>query len=126
MQFLRCTQFAGGSARATLFQEDASGVAQPDAVGGPAVEANVRGERVGAFEDAARASGRRGVADDQLDPLVLRQMADDLGINPGNRLKLSRPVAVEMRPGEPGGGVRLPLGGHAVAAGGGSDTNSVA
>src|SRR5208337_4310979 len=59
------------------------------------------------------------VIDDQVYTLMPRQVADDLGIDPWNRLELTRPVAAEMRPGEPCGLVRLPVRGHAVALRGG-------
>ena len=38
-------------------QEDAAGVAQPDAVGGPAMEADVGRKGIGSFEHSARLSG---------------------------------------------------------------------
>src|SRR5436309_14152731 len=43
------------------------------------------------------------------------QIANDLGIDPLDGRKLSRPVVAKMRPGEPGGFMRLPLGRHAVS-----------
>ena len=77
-------------------------------------------ESASAFSRTALALSLRTLAvDDQIDALMPRQIADDLGIDPRNRLELPRPVAVEMRPGKPGGRVRLPLGRHAVAERGG-------
>ena len=67
----------------------------------------------------ARAGFGGGIFDDDVHPLDARQMADDLGIDPGDWRELARPVGAVVRPGQPGGGVRLPLGGHAVAERGG-------
>ena len=47
------------------------------------------------------------------------EMADDLGVDPGNGRELARPVVAVVRPGDPGRLVRLPFGGHAVAKLGG-------
>jgi len=47
-----------------------------------------------------------------LNPLMLGQVANDFCIHPGDRLEFSRPVAVIVRPSQPCGGVRLPLGRH--------------
>ena len=63
----------------------------------------------------ARFFGRR-IIDDQFDPLVPRQMANDFGVHPWNGLELARPVVAVVRPSQPGGVVRLPFGGHAVTA----------
>src|SRR5712692_5207470 len=41
------------------------------------------------------------------------QVADDFRVDPGNWLEFSGPVAAVVRPGEPGGRVGLPFGGHA-------------
>ena len=50
--------------------EGAAGVAGPDAVGGPAVEANVLAQSVGLAQDLARVLFRGCVVDDQVDALV--------------------------------------------------------
>ena len=52
--------------------------------------------------------------------LDAREMAHDVGIDPGNRREFAGPVGALVRPGEPGGFVRLPFGGHAVALSAGS------
>ena len=41
------------------------------------------------------------------------EVADDLGVDPGDGLELAGPVFGVVGPGDPGGGVGLPLGGHA-------------
>src|SRR5208283_22952 len=97
--------------------KDAAGVARPYAIGAPAMKADVIGKRVRLFKYRARPLFPTGVIDDQVHPLMPRQVADNLGVDPRNRRELSRPVAAEMRPGKPCGLVRLPLGRHAVSPG---------
>ena len=41
-------------------------------------------------------------------------MADDFAIDPGDGLEFARPVLGVVGPGDPGGGVRSPFGGHSV------------
>ncbi len=60
------------------------------------------------------------VVDQNVDLLDAREMADDLRIDPRNRLELARPVGAIVRPRDPRGLVRLPLGRHAIAERGGS------
>src|SRR5690606_3495867 len=50
-----------------------------------------------------------------LDPFMSVQPADDLRIDPRDRLELARPVGSLVRPGNPRGGVRLPFRGPAAA-----------
>lgn len=54
------------------------------------------------------------VVDEDVHVLDLREVADDLAVDPGDGLELAGPVLGVMGPGDPGGGVRGPLGGHAV------------
>src|ERR1700684_1515062 len=75
---------AGGGALAT-FQEDAAGVAQPYAVGGPAVKPDVGGKSICSFEHFARLPGGRSAVDDQLDALMFGQVADNFRIHPRDR-----------------------------------------
>src|SRR5450755_4639416 len=88
-------------------EEDATGVARPDAIGAPAVKANIVGECVrktaGFFEHRARPLFPARIIDDQVHPLMPRQGADDLGKDPWDRFELARPVAAEMRPRQPRG-----------------------
>ena len=106
----------------TFREEDAAGVAQPHAVGGPAVEADVGGKSIGLLKDFAGLSGAGCVVDDQPDTFPFGEVADDFGVDPWDGLELSRPVALVVGPCEPGCGVRFPLGGHAVAEGCGEGT----
>src|SRR5579864_7545943 len=66
----------------------AAGIASPDAVRGPAVKADVIAERMGAVENLAGAFLGRRIIDNQFDPFVPSQMADDLCVDPGNGVKL--------------------------------------
>ena len=83
------------------------------------MEANIVGKRIGFLKYRPSAFFGTFTVDDEIDPLVARQVSDDLGIDPRDGLELARPVAFEMRPREPSGLVRLPFGGHAVALCGG-------
>src|SRR5580658_4182253 len=69
----------------------------------------------GALQHRANALFGCGVFDDQVHALASREQADDFSVEPRNRRKLTRPVFGIVRPREPGGLVRLPLGRHAVA-----------
>jgi hypothetical protein len=62
---------------------------------------------------------RFGVADQNAHTLHAGQLADDFRVDPRNGRELSGPVAAIVRPGNPGGFVRLPLGGHPKAEGAG-------
>ena len=54
------------------------------------------------------------VVDEDVDVFYLGEVADDLGVDPGDGLEFSGPVFGVVGPGDPGGGVGGPLGGHAV------------
>ena len=60
-----------------------------------------------------------GVVDEDVDVFAAGEVADDLGVDPGDGLEFSGPVFGVVGPGDPGGGVGLPLGGHAVVLGAG-------
>jgi hypothetical protein len=42
------------------------------------------------------------------------QMANDFGVDPWDRFEFAGPIGAVVWPGEPGGGMGLPFGGHAV------------
>ncbi len=68
----------------------------------------------GAAEEVGGAAfGVRGV-DEDVDVFDLGEVANDLAVDPGDGLELAGPVVGIVGPGDPGGGVRAPLGGHAV------------
>ena len=98
---------------ASSVDEDGAGVAQPDAVGGPVVEVEAGEVGAAAAKDAvARRSAARSLTR-MWTSSTRGEMADDLGVDPGDGLELAGPVVGVVGPGDPGGGVRLPLGGHA-------------
>ena len=97
-----------------VFDEDGAGVAEPDAVGGPVVEVEAGHIGSGALEQAGGAALGGEVVDEDVDVFAAGEVADDLGVDPGDGLELAGPVFGVVRPGDPGGGVRRPLGGHAV------------
>src|SRR5580704_4167823 len=68
----------------------------------------------GAAEVAGGAIFGVRVVDEDVDIFYLGEVADDLGVDPGDGLKFSGPVFGVVGPGDPGGGVGAPLGGHAV------------
>ena len=68
----------------------------------------------GAAEVAGGAVFGVGVVDEDVDVFDLGEVADDFGVDPGNGLEFSGPVLGVVGPGDPGGGVGSPLGGHAV------------
>jgi hypothetical protein len=70
---------------------------------------------MGALEVARGKFRLRLAAHEQADDLALRDLADHLAVNPANGVNFVRPVGFIVRPAEPGGGVRLPFGGHGVA-----------
>src|SRR5581483_462055 len=76
------------------------------------MEHYVVAQGVRAAENFARALLGSDVIHDEIDALVLRQIANDFRVDPWNGLELSRPVVFEMGPCEPSGGVRFPLGGE--------------
>jgi hypothetical protein len=102
-------EVAGG-----IFDEDGAGVAEPDAVGGPVVEVEACEVGSGAAEVAGGAVFGGEVVDEDVDVFDLGEVADDFGVDPGDGLEFSGPVLGVVGPGDPGGGVGGPLGGHAV------------
>ncbi len=57
----------------------------------------------------------RFIVDQDVHLLDAREVANDLRVDPRNGLELARPVGAVVRPRDPGGLVRLPLGRHAIA-----------
>ena len=101
--------FAGG-----FFYKDWAGVAEPDPIRGPLMKVEAGEVSSGALEQTGSAALGGEVVDEDVHIFDSRQVADDLAIDPGNGLKFSGPVFGVMGPGDPGGGVGSPLGGHAV------------
>ncbi len=107
----------GQLARASSLHEDRAEVARPDAVGRHAHEVDARrGRRRPAPSMLARLLPRRRRSTTRMRTRSRgASCAHDLGVDPGDRRELARPVASLVRPGDPGRRVRLPLGGHAEA-----------
>ena len=80
----------------------------------PLVEVEAGEIRSCAAEVADGAVFGIGIVNEDVDRFDLREVTDDLGVDPGDGLEFSGPVFGVVRPGDPGGGVRGPLGGHAV------------
>jgi hypothetical protein len=104
----------GGEIAVGVFDEDGAGVAEPDAVSGPLVEVEAGEVGSGATEEIGGAAFGFVVVDEDVDVFDAREMTNDLAVDPRDGLEFAGPVVGVMRPGDPGGGVRSPLGGHAV------------
>ena len=97
-----------------VFDEDGAGVAEPDAVSGPVVEVQAGEVGSGAAEHGGGAVFGGEVVDEDMDVFDLGEVADDFGVDPGDGLEFAGPVLGVVGPGDPGGSVGGPLGGHAV------------
>ena len=106
---------AAGVGVALAADEYRTGVAGPDAVGRPAVKRYLSEIRAHCSQNFLRLGFRLRVVHDDANLLDTGKLADDLGVDPGDGLEASGPVVGVVRPGDPGGGVGLPLGRHAVA-----------
>jgi hypothetical protein len=69
----------------------------------------------GAEENAASTFFGILVVDEDVDVFDLGEVADDLGVDPGDGLEFSGPILGVVGPADPGSGVRRPFGGHAIA-----------
>ena len=103
--------------------EDGAVVARPYAIRGPAMKAHARlrcAVRVCRDRDSRIAKYLPRslffcfVLNQQLYAFIPREVTDDLGKYPWDWLKFAWPVGAMMRPGQPGCGMRFPLGRHAV------------
>jgi hypothetical protein len=95
--------------------KDRAGIAGPDPVRAPEMELHAFAVNVAVAQHLlSRMFFRRG-SDDEVHIFRAGKMADDIGKDPGDGLKLSRPIIAVVRPGQPGSGVRLPFRGHAIA-----------
>lgn len=112
-----CVELPVGDGKIALgvFDEDGSGVAEPDAVGGPVVEVEAGEVGSGTEEDTANTFFCGFIVDEDVDVFDLREVTGDFGIDPGDGLEFSGLVFGVVRPRDPSGGVRGPFGRHAVA-----------
>jgi hypothetical protein len=97
-----------------IFDEDGAGIAEPDPVGGPMVEVETGEVSSGALEQAGGTALGDQVVDENVNILDARQMANDFCVDPGDGLEFVGPVFGVVGPGDPGGGMGGPLGGHTV------------
>ena len=104
-------------ARRVVLHEDGPEVARPAAVEGEAEELDAAGVHPDAAQDAARERLLARIRDQDADRLAGRDAAHDLAVDPRDRRELARPVGQAVRPGQPGGLVRLPFRGHAEGPG---------
>lgn len=95
--------------------EDGAGVASPDAIGGPVMEAELGKIDAVAGKDFFGFGFGGGIVDDDFNALAFGDEANDLSVDPRDGLEFSGPVFGVVRPGEPCGIMRSPLGRHAVA-----------
>src|SRR5207244_12226087 len=98
--------------------EQGAEVAGPAAVRRDAEELDARGIHTDPLQHAPRPALVRGRIHEDTYDLAGHELASDLAIYPRDRCELARPVAGVVRPPDPGGVVRLPVGGHAEAEGG--------
>src|SRR5438045_4525912 len=70
-------------------------------------------QSAGLVQNAARTLFLSGILYQDVHGFTAREIADDLGVDPGDWSEAAWPVRVVVRPREPGGFVRLPFRGHA-------------
>ncbi len=99
----------------SITDKNGAGVAGPDTIGGPGVKENLIQIRAGALEDTGREPLGLTVLDEDVHFLARGEQTNDLSVDPRDGLEFAGPVFAIVRPGEPCGLVRLPLGRHAVA-----------
>ncbi len=88
-------------------------VAGPNVVGRDVVQRYV----LGATDERLRFGSDRLAAGQNVNGFELRQRLHQLLPDGRNRLELARPGVRIVRPGQPGGGVRLPFGRKAISQG---------
>ena len=101
--------------RAGPAHEDGPEIAGPAAVCREAEELEAVGPHAHLREHASGAALVVGGIDQDPHELSPGERARDLSVHPGDRAKLARPIAGVVRPADPGGVMRFPLGGHAEA-----------
>jgi hypothetical protein len=97
--------------------EQGAEVAGPTAVGGGVDEGDAVVPGAGSWQGACAGLGAQVAGNEDPHVFVAREDADDLAVEVRDGFELAGPVGGLMGPGEPGGGVRFPLGGHAEGGG---------
>ena len=96
-----------------VFDEKRAGVAGPASVGRMMKELDRVQIGVALAESPADAGLVAGTIHQNANPLDAREVAHDFAVEPRDGREFSRPIGFFVRPGHPGGRVRLPFGGHA-------------
>src|SRR5947209_6930246 len=87
----------------SIADEDRAGVASPDAVGRPTMKSNGRRECAAFAQDRARPPFRGSIVHDDVDLLHAREVTNNLRVNMRNAGELAWPIALVVRPCDPGG-----------------------
>src|SRR5690349_4427855 len=89
--------------------EDGPVITRPGAISRAAEK--LHGIQIGAdfLQNAPGALLDISILDQDPDALHLGQLADDLAVDPGDGCEAARPIVTIVRPGDPGGFMRLPL-----------------
>jgi hypothetical protein len=98
--------------RATRKHKGTPGISRPNSVCWPTVKTNIVVQSICALQSLACEPLSGCIFDNEFDALVPAKIANDLRIDPRNRLEFPRPIQLVMRPRKPGGSMRLPFGGH--------------
>ena len=101
-----------GDGASGVAEEDGAGIAEPDAIGAPAVEVQACKVSASASEHLGGATLGECVVYEDVDVFLARKVSHDFAVDPGNRLKFIGPIFGVVRPGDPGGGVGRPFSGH--------------
>ena len=98
--------------------EEGAEITGPAAVGGDPEELDAGQIHARTLQHAPGLTLVRDSGDKDPHDLARRELAHDLAVHPRDRADLARPVACLVRPADPCGVMRLPLGGHAEPEGG--------
>ena len=105
---------ARGGCGLVFDDECRTGISEPDPIGGCLEKANRIKIDAHGVEMLGHPVFHPATSNDDMHALRAAEITDDLGVNPGNRLKLARPVVAVMWPRDPGRLMRFPFGGHPI------------
>ena len=109
-----------GTARPALFYKNRAAIARPAPIRRMHDKPDFLQIAANALENSARGIFLGSMADENADDFTRRNVPHHFAIDPGNGREFARPVTGVVRPGEPGGFMRFPFGGHPVTQVGGS------
>ncbi len=107
------SQLVMATSPASIANEDRAIVARPASIGGPAEELDGAHVDRAFRENAPDAFFQCGILHQNADLFDARQPPHDIAVDPRNRREFAGPIGTLVRPGQPGGFVRLPFGRHA-------------